>query len=357
MKKKASNIKNPLKMIDTAVISVNWNGKKLIKGCLDSLNKQTYKNFMVVVVDNGSKDGSVEFIEKNYPHVTVIAVDKNLGFTGGNDKGMKFVMKNPAIQYIATLNNDTEVHKDWLSSLVETMKKNPKAGSCSSKVIYQYDQEFIDTVGIVTYKDGHAMSRGNREHPRQYTKSAEVFGASAVAALWRREAFEKVGLFDTRFFMYQEEVDMAWRLRYAGYISVFVPKAVVYHAHSASAKAFSSLKAYYSERNRIWLVFKNFTICTLLKSPYYSFKRYMALLKGAKQGKGAAGKFLEKSSFSSMAWLLFKAWVVGILGLPLFIFKRIKIQHMRRTSSLNCKDIKKWMNKFGTTAEKIALLK
>ena len=157
--------------------------------------------------------------------------------------------------------------------------------------------------------------------------------------------------------MYQEEVDMAWRIRYAGYKAVFVPAAEVLHAHSASSTPFSSFKAYYTERNRIWLVFKNFPLSYILPSLYHAALRYLALAKGARSGKGAAGRFLEKSSFLGMVWVLFKAWFVGVLALPLFIPKRLRIQSLRKKNKITSKMVDSWFKRFGTTAERIALLK
>lgn len=342
---------------NTAIITVNWNGKHLLKELLPSLEKQTYRNFITIVVDNSSSDGSAEFVREKSPWTKVIVMKKNTGFTGGNNAGFKEAMKNKDIKYIVTLNNDTIADRNWLRNLVRAAEAEKNIGSCSSKVLYLYNKDIIDTAGIAIYKDGHAQSRGSMEKASKYSKKEEIFGASAVAALWKREALEKIGLFDDLFFMYQEEVDLAYRLRYAGYKSMFVPDAIVYHAHSASSKPFSPLKAYYSERNRLWLVFKNFTWPMLLKSKYYTLKRYMALAKSAREKKGAAGEFVKRYSFVRILAILAKAYVVGLIMLPLFILKRIKIQHMRRKNKISGEEITRWFERFSTDAERIALIK
>lgn len=343
--------------METAVIIANWNGKHLLKDCLSSLRKQDYRDFITIVADNGSSDGSEEFIMKNFPEVEVIRLRYNMGFTGGNNAGFREALKRPGIKYVVTLNNDTVAEKGWLKGLVRAAESDKRIGSCSSKVVYLKDKDTMDTAGIVIYPDGHAQSRCAMQKASGCCRKEEIFGASAVAALWRREALEKVGFFDSFFFMYQEEVDMAWRLRYAGYKSVFVPDAVVYHAHSASSKPFSPLKAYYSERNRIWLVFKNFTWGMILKSRYYTFKRYMALVKGVKEKKGPAGEFVKKHSFLRIFAILIKAYLMGLIMLPLFIPKRIRIQHMRRKNRIGRKEISGWFRRFSTDAEKSALMK
>lgn len=346
-----------MESIDTAVITANWNGKGLLKECLGSLRKQSYRNFITIVVDNGSTDGSAEYVMKNFPEVKVIRLKKNRGFTGGNNAGFIEAMKDKDIKYLVTLNNDAVVGRDWLKNLISAAKSDKNIASCSSKVLYLFNKDKIDTAGIAIYQDGHGQSRGGLKNASKYTKKEEIFGASAVAALWKREALEKVGLFDSMFFMYQEEIDLAWRLRYVGYKSVFVPNAIVYHAHSASSKPFSPLKAYYSERNRIWLVFKNFTWSMILKSKYYTLKRYISLVRGAKEKKGAAGKFMEKNSFLSIILVLLKAYFIGIIALPLFIPKRIIIQYTRIKNHVSNKQIKEWFRRFSTDSERIAMLK
>lgn len=346
-----------MKIIDTAIIIVNWNGRNLLRDCLSSLKKQAYRDFETIVVDNNSKDGSVEYVMKNFPEVRIIQLKKNRAFTGGNNAGLKEALKIKSIRYIVTLNNDTVADKNWLKNLIIAAKSDKKIGSCSSKVLYLKDKGIIDTAGIAPYRDGHAQSRGGLEKASKFTKKQEIFGASAVAALWKTEVIDKIGFFDNMFWMYQEEVDLAYRLRYAGYKAIFVPNAVVYHAHSASSKPFSPLKAYYTERNRIWLVFKNFTWLMMLKSVYYTLKRYMALAKGADRGKGPAGKFVKKYSFFRIFRTLLEAYIIGIVLIPLFIPKKINIWFMRRRNGIDRKQINKWFNKFSTDAESIAHLK
>ncbi|PIN86263.1 glycosyl transferase [Candidatus Woesearchaeota archaeon CG10_big_fil_rev_8_21_14_0_10_44_13] len=339
---------------ETAVIIVNWNGKHLLGPCLKSLRQQTYRDFSVFVVDNNSDDGSADFVMKDFPETRVIALKKNTGFTGGNNAGFRETAKERRIKYIVTLNNDTVVDRRWLENLVKAARSDRKIGSCSSKVLYLHDKDIIDTAGIAIYQDGHAQSRHGLEKSSACTKKEEIFGASAVAALYKMEAIRKTGFFDGMFYMYQEEVDLAWRLRYAGYKSIFVPSAVVYHAHSASSKPFSPLKAYYSERNRIWLVFKNFPCLMLLRSPYYTIKRYIALSKGAREKRGAAGEFVKRYSSFRIFTVLAKAYFIGILGIPLFVPKRIKIQMMRIRNSI---DANAFFRRFSTDAEKLALIR
>ncbi|MFC1729998.1 glycosyltransferase family 2 protein [candidate division KSB1 bacterium] len=353
----ASKKKKNATKVDTAVTIVNWNGKHWLKDCLNSLEKQSYGKLMIILIDNDSSDGSVEFVEKNFPSVKVIKLKKNYGFSKGNNAGVEEAFKSNDIKYIFVLNNDTIVHKDCLKNLIKEAESGKKLGSCATKILYLKKKDTINTDGIIIYQDGHAQSLHAFEKASKHNKKMEVFGPTAVAALYKREALEKAGLYDNMFFMYQEEVDLAWRLRYAGYSSVLVPNAIVYHAHSASSERFSPFKAYHTERNRIWLVFKNFTCLMIIKSFYYTIKRYMALIKGLKTKKGSAAEFAKKRSKLDIALILLKAYAVGIALLPLFIPKRIKTQYLRIKNKVGRKEINKWFKKFSTDAERLALLK
>jgi len=340
-------------MVESAVIIVNWNGKHLLKDCFDSLREQTNKNFVTYLVDNNSSDDSIEFTKKNYPEIKIIKLKKNYGFAKGNNEGIKEAIKDQNIKYILTLNNDTVVDKDWLKNLVDSSKKNPKIGACASKTLYLEKKDTINSNGISIYQDGHAISWRGFEKAINYPREEEIFAPSAVAALYKREALEKIGLFDDSFFMYQEEVDLAWRLRYGGYISIYCPNAIVYHAHSATSKAFSPLKAYYSERNRIWVVYKNFTILMILKSFFYTIKRYNELIVGLKKKQGSVTEFTKKNSLSKAIFILLKAWLVGTINIPRYTPQRIKIQRMRKKNKITNKEIKIWFNQFGASVKKI----
>lgn len=344
-------------MPETAVLVVNWNGKHLLKDCLNALGKQTYRDFITILIDNNSSDGSVEYVMKNFSDVKIVKLRKNTGVAGGNNAGFEEAKKYPGVKYISMLNNDAVPEKDWLKNLVKVMDSDDKISGCCAKVMYLKNREIIDTNGMLIYRDGNAQSKDTFRKASEIKKQEEVFGATGVAGIYRRAALEKAGFFDKIFFMYLEEVDLAWRLRYAGYKSMFVPSAIAYHAHSASSAPFSPFKAYYTERNRIWLVFKNFTCLMIIKSFYYTAKRYMALMKGAGSRKGSAGEFLKKNSFFDMAKVMLKAYLVGIVLLPIFIPGRIRTQLMRIRNGIGRKEINEWFRRFSTDAERLALIK
>ncbi|MCP3676917.1 MAG: glycosyltransferase family 2 protein, partial [Deltaproteobacteria bacterium] len=185
------------------VVIPNWNGKHFLKTCLDSLKNQTYTNHTIIVVDNGSTDGSVEFLDEFYPHVEVVRFPENRGFSAAVNGGIKRARGT----YIALLNNDTEVDSRWLEELVKALERQPEVGFCASKMLNYYKRTIIDTIGDGFSRYGIAFKRGTRKKdaPR-YKREEYLFGACAGASIYRKELFEDVGLFDEDFFAYLEDI-------------------------------------------------------------------------------------------------------------------------------------------------------
>src|SRR4030065_2470068 len=167
-----------------SVIIVNWNGKDFLTTCLDSLKLQSYSNFEVIVVDNGSNDGSVEFLRQYYlPFVKVIENKENLGFSGGNNAGIHAAKG----KYILLLNNDTEADNRWIEELIKEAEKDRTVGMCASKIYSFYQRNIIDVAGHLLYRDGLNRGRGRLdEDVGQYDTVEEVFFPSGGAALYRK---------------------------------------------------------------------------------------------------------------------------------------------------------------------------
>ncbi|MCX5914111.1 MAG: glycosyltransferase family 2 protein [Deltaproteobacteria bacterium] len=210
-----------------SVIIVNWNGKDYPKDCLESLRFQAFSAFEVVLVDNGSTDGSVEWIQENFPGwVRVLRNARNEGFSGGNNRGIRAALG----KYIVLLNNDAQADSLCLEELVKVAEENPRAGMLACKIYPQGGPKIIDNVGHLIYRDGLNRGRGRLEVDRgQYEKIEEVFFPSGCAALYRREMLEEVGLFDEDFFAYWDDTELGFKGRLAGWRCLYVPKAVVHH--------------------------------------------------------------------------------------------------------------------------------
>lgn len=244
-----------------SIVIPNWNGLKYLEECLFSLTKQTYKNYEIILVDNNSSDGSIEYIEKNYPNVNIIKNSTNFGFAKATNIGIR----HSKGVYIAALNNDTKVDPNWLKELVNVIELNPDIGSCQSKILNYYKPNLIDSTGIRMFKSFTVTDRGRGEIDRgQYNSQEEIFGACAAAALYKKEMLCEIGLFDEDFFAYMEDVDLAWRGRLASWRSMYVPTSIVYHFHSATSGHKSPFSRYFGSRNRIWCIIKNASYKELL---------------------------------------------------------------------------------------------
>jgi GT2 family glycosyltransferase len=236
-----------------SVVIPNWNGIRLLRPCLDSLRRQTYRDFEVIVVDNASCDDSVEALEREYPEVRVLALDENIGYAGGCNAGIRAA--RGAI--LVMLNNDTEADPGWLQALVDGLARHPEAGSASSRLMIHSRPEILNAAGDLYQRNGLPDSRGVwQPYGPPYDQEAYVFGASGGAAAYRREMLDEVGLFEERFFMWCEDVDLAWRAQRAGYQCLYVPDAVVYHHLSATGGG--ALSSYYVGRNTLWVLARHY---------------------------------------------------------------------------------------------------
>lgn len=240
-----------------SVVIVNWNGKPYLQGCLPSLLSQTYPYFEVILVDNGSTDGSVEFVSRTFPQIRLIENPENIGFAAGSNIGIEVAKGD----YIATLNNDAQADRRWLEELVAPMEADHRVGMCASKILFADRPHTIESMGINLDKAGIAWHRfGGREESEvvDNEEPSEVFGPCAAAALYRRKMLDEIGYFDEEFFAYLEDVDLAWRARLMDWRCLLVPRAKVHHKHSATTKAGFPHKSYLLGRNKVWTILKNY---------------------------------------------------------------------------------------------------
>lgn len=328
-----------------SVIVINYNGKEFLKDCLESIYGQTYHNFELIVVDNGSTDGSVQFIKEKFPDTILIENKENLGFAVANNQGIEISRG----KYVALLNNDTVVDRDWLKNLVTAAESSSEnTGMWAGKILSLENPNIIDSVGgLIISNDGIAKGRGRLERDiGQYDREEEVFIPSACAALYRKRMFDEVGLFDEDFFAYCEDTDLGLRARLAGWKTISAPKAVVYHHYSGTTGKYTSIKAYLVERNHIWLAIKNFPLSKLLFLPLYTFWRYLMQVYGIFRKKGAGGRFLEDFSGSRLLIILFKALWGATKGMPVILKKRRYIQKKKIVTD---KEINNLFKRYGIT--------
>jgi GT2 family glycosyltransferase len=243
--------------VDGSVVVLSWNGRELLERCLpplvDSLQRCAGR-WDLIVVDNGSTDGSVELLRSTWPAVRVIENPTNLGFSAAANQGI-FTASG---ELVAFVNNDVVVTPSWLAELEGALAADPTLGSVAAQMRYLDQPRIINSAGIRVDLTGRAFDRRDggavEDEP---ARPEQVFGASAGAAVYRRSLLLELGGFDERFFAYLEDVDLAWRARRLGWGCAYIPTAVVLHEHSATSARIGGLKTYLSTRNHWWLVAKN----------------------------------------------------------------------------------------------------
>ncbi|PKL48475.1 MAG: glycosyltransferase family 2 protein [Candidatus Riflebacteria bacterium HGW-Riflebacteria-2] len=295
-----------------SIIILNWNGKHHLPDCLASLEQQTYRDFECVLVDNGSSDGSGDYIRQFYPWVKLVCLDKNSGFAAGNVIALSYCLGS----YIITLNNDTILEPQWLEEIVKVADDNPLAGMIASRICSAKDHDIIDSLGIKICLDG--MSRGafrNQKYSALREIPSEILCPSACAGLYRREMINQVGFFDESFFAYCEDTDLGLRCRRAGWKALLAEKAVVYHKYSASFGAFSPFKLYLVERNHFWTLFKNFPAILVILFPVLTAFRYLLQFLLLLKNDGVGRNFRENSSQWSCLFAFAKGLLHGLIGI------------------------------------------
>lgn len=309
----AGKMANPL----ISVVIPNWNGKKFLAGCLDSLKEQTYEPIEVVIVDNGSKDGSVEYLQENYPYVKLVTFPVNTGFSPAVNAGIKASTG----QMVALLNNDTVVDPNWMLELVKAMNEHPEAGSAGCKMLAYDDHALLDGAGDGYRRGGLPGRIGHKERDTgRFDRKRYLLGACGGAALYRRELFADIGYFDEDYFAYLEDVDLGLRAQAAGYKCIYVPTSIVYHLGcGTTGSGYSPLVVRLSARNNWNTIVKNIPTPLLWKFlPHICFWQFYYLAVVTVRG----GQLVP--------WL--KGTFDAIKLLPKMLEKRREINRLRKTS-------------------------
>ena len=254
-----------------------------LRDCVDSLSRQSFRAFEVVVVDNS---GTCAAERCGLPGVRIIPNARNVGFGAAINQAMRA----SSAPYLATLNDDAVAHPGWLESLVRAIERRPGLGMCASQVRF-YGEPRLDSAAMLVAPDASSKQRGHGKPPEDFPVEEETLFPSGSAALYRRAMLEEVGGFDDAFFLYCEDTDLGLRARWAGWKCLYVPQAVVEHHYSHSAGGASPLKAYYVERNRLFVLVKNFPARMLIRAPFASLARYCWHLLYLLRGQGSAARF------------------------------------------------------------------
>jgi GT2 family glycosyltransferase len=306
-----------------SIVIPNWNGAKFLPTCFDALARQTYPNLQIIIADNDSHDDSRELIKTRYPQVILIELPENRGFTGACNAGLQAATGD----FVALLNNDTEVDSGWAAAVVDAFERHPEAGLVASKMLLFDRRDHIHTAGDFFTVDGRAGNRGVWQRDEgQFEREEYVFSACGGSAAYRRTMLDKVGLLDDDFFFSLEDMDMGWRAQLAGWRCLYTPRAIVYHHLSATGGGVTA--SYHDGRNLIYLLVKNY--------PAELWRKH-------------GGKILRAQG--KLAWEALKAWrgeaararlrgtLAGLMNLPRIWRKRRAIQRARTVSIAYLEDI------------------
>jgi GT2 family glycosyltransferase len=243
-----------------SIVIPNWNGIHHLPDCLDALRAQTYSQTEVILVDNGSTDGSQALVTEHYPEVHLLELERNLGLTGGNNIGFDAARG----EILVSLNNDTEAHPRFIEALVTALIEHPEAGMAAAKMLLFDRRDHIHSAGDGYGQDGIPFNRGVWQRDEgQFDEPGWIFGGCGGAVAYRRAMLDDVGMFDESFFMYCEDVDLNWRAQLAGWRCWYAPQAVVFHKLSATGGG--PIASYYTGRNTLWVIAKNYPGALLRK--------------------------------------------------------------------------------------------
>ena len=323
--------------MSVAVIVPRLTADHALEACLDSLQAQTYRDVQIIVVDNSARK-----LARPREGVTVIHNDRNVGFGAAVNQGIRAAQST----YIATLNDDAVAHPNCLEALVRAAEQRHEIGMCAPQIRLSGDR--LDSAGMLVCGDASSKQRGHLEPPSQYARPQHALFPSGCAALYKREMLDEIGLFDESFFLYCEDTDLGLRARWAAWECVYVPDAIVEHRYSHSAGAASPLKAQYVERNRLYVLAKNFPASMIARAPAYTLLRYAYHAAYAFHGRGAAGAFERKTALPLIAA---RAHLDLLRSLP-----RLRRERKRIRRRLTSKQFRRLLSQYSIGPRQVAAL-
>jgi GT2 family glycosyltransferase len=312
---------NPL----VSIVVVTYNAKKYLESCLNSVLNSDYSNFGVIIVDNGSEDGSLEFLEeisKSKLNITVIRNKENLGPSVARNQGIEKAKG----KYVGFLDNDTRVHPLWLKEAVKVFEANPKIGACQCKLILDDTDNIIDCVGEYLGQYGflvNFVTPGAEKDIGQYDNFIEIFAAKSAGMIARRDVLNKIGGFDDDYFIYMEESDLCWRIWLQGYTVILIPNSIVYHKFGTSSvilpQKINYLIKFHGTKNYITSLLKNFGLWNLVKV----LPLHLSLWAGMAVGYVLKGRLL-------WATYIVKGVLYNLVYFRRIWEKRLKVQYLTR---------------------------
>lgn len=308
-----------------AIIVVGWNNEDILDVAFQSVENQTYKNIQTVFWDNNSSDGSVEAIRKKFPWVTIIEHKKNIGFAAANNRVIDMLLPDTEIRHFILLNSDAQLASNWIEEVVSFASKKPKAALVQGKTLDYYDHEIIDSTHVYVAQNAQATQGRWRTLDTGADHPMRIYGVNAAAALVTRDFLEGQPfsyLFDERFFMYLEDVDIAARALVTGWDNYYVPTATAFHMGSASSGKNPGFSLYMTYRNNLPMLVKNYPKRLLLRMLYPMLRSDISTIKR-----------LLRQNRRPAAMKIVQGRIVGFFRLPLYMFSMITMSRSRNVSN------------------------
>jgi GT2 family glycosyltransferase len=315
--------------VDVSVVIVNWNRLPLLQAALDSLKSGQGAGFEVIVVDNGSTDGSAAWLagwQAPFP-LRVIRNQVNAGFCQANNQGISAARG----EFVALLNNDAEAGPGWLGELRAAFLLGADVGMAASKILVWEDPRIIDKIGHLMYPDGQNRGRATGElDAGQYDTVEEVAWPDGAAAMYRKAMLDETGGFDEDLFAYADDAELGLRARIAGWRCFYMPRAVVRHHRGATLGQTSVRRVRLIERNRVLLAAKLFPGSLLWKNPFYYLARLTAGARASALGLGEAGRYQTLAQRLKLAWALLSGDLQALAMLPRMMRKRAQVSKISK---------------------------
>jgi GT2 family glycosyltransferase len=285
-----------------SVVIPNWNGRQHLEECLGALRRQTFVDHEVILVDNGSTDGSGAYVREAFPEAVLIELHENRGFTGACNAGYAAGRG----EFVCLLNNDTEADDWWLENIVDTFDRHPNAGAVATKMLLFDRRNYFHSAGDFYRVNGLPGNRGVWQADRgQYEREEPVFSACGGAAAYRRSMIDEIGFLDDAFFFSCEDVDLAWRAHLADWEVVYNPAAVVYHKLKASGGS-GVIGSYHDGRNFLFVIWKNYPVELLRRHAGQILKAQLGITRQALQAwRGPAARARLRGQLAGL-WGIFR---------------------------------------------------
>lgn len=326
-----------------SVVVPNYNGATLLEGCIGSILAQSHNDLEILVVDAGSTDDSRQLLADRFPQVRVLLDPENKGLTYAQNLGLKAA----TAEWVVIMNNDVNLEPECFQRMLVAATANDRVASVAPKILLPRIEGRIDSVGILIHRDLAAVNRGHMQQDvGQFDEPCEVFGGSDAVVLLRRQAVLDVGAYDDDFEFYCEEADLAFRLRLAGWICVYEPRAVAHHLYSATIGGFSPRKAFYSERNNFWCLIKNVPLALMPQALVGLVLRAAWLLHAtffARETRAARFRD-EQRARGGLLPIVWKITASTTRHLPSLIRKRKAALRLRRVP---LREVRSWFGRFG----------